>query len=81
MVAAEEVFLVDHTFCWSWRRCHFAVAMLLGKYFRTRADVIPGHVVKKPSVIAVVHDNMMGLKASVEVFHVVCIGGEGVDIV
>ena len=42
----------------------FAVAMLLGKFFRTRADVIPGHVVKKPAVIAVVHDETKGLKAA-----------------
>ena len=33
MVVAGEVFLVDRTFCRSWLRCPFAVAMLLGKYF------------------------------------------------
>ena len=40
------------------------VAMLLGKKFRTRADVRPVHVVKQPSVIAVVHDDTTGLKAA-----------------
>ena len=59
-----EVFLVNRTFCLSWRRCPFAVDMLLGKCFRTRADVIPDYVVKKPVVIAVVHDDMTGLKAA-----------------
>ena len=63
-VVAGDVLLVDRTFCLSWRRCRFAVAMLLSKFFRTRADVSPGHVVKKPAVIAVVHDDMTGLKAS-----------------
>ena len=64
MVVAGEVFLVDCTFCWSWRRCPFAVAMLLGKCFRTRAELIPGHVVKKSEVIAVVHVDTTGLKAA-----------------
>ena len=64
MVLAEEVFLVERTFCWSWQRCPFAVAMLLGKIFRTKADVRPGHVVKKPAVIAVVHDDTTGMKAA-----------------
>ena len=62
MVVAGEVFLVDCTFCQYWRRCPFAVAMILGKSFWTRADVIPGHVVKKPAVIVVVHDDTTGLK-------------------
>ena len=61
---AGEVFLVERTFCRSWRRCTFAVAMLLGKCFLTRAAVRPVHVVKKPAVIAVVHDDTMGLKAA-----------------
>ena len=61
---AGEVFLVDRTFFWSWRRCPFAVAMILGKCFRTRADVRLGHVVKKPAVIAVVHDDTTGMKAA-----------------
>ena len=39
------------------------MAMLSGKFFRKRADVRPGHVVKKPAVIAVVHDDTAGLKA------------------
>ena len=64
MVVAGEVFLVDCTFCRSWRRCPFAVAMILGNFFRTRADVSPGNVVKKPAVIAVVHDGKTGLKAA-----------------
>ena len=64
MVVAREMFLVDRTFCRSWRRCPFAVAMLLVKCFRTRADVSPGHVVKKPAVISVVHDDTTGLKAA-----------------
>ena len=63
MVVAGEVFLVDCTFCRYWQRCPFAVAMLLGKCFRTRADVRPGHVVKKPAVIMVVHDVTTGLRA------------------
>ena len=64
MVVAGEVFLVNRTFCLSWRRCPFAVDMLLGKCFRTRAEVIQGHVVKKPAVIAVAHDDTMGPKAA-----------------
>ena len=63
MVVAVEVFLVNRKFCWSWRRCPFAVAMLLGKCFQTRADVSPGRVVKKPAVIAVPHYDTKGLKA------------------
>ena len=59
---AGEVFLVDRTFCWSWRRSPFAMVTLLGKCFRTRADVRPCHVVKKPAVILVVHDETTGLK-------------------
>ena len=64
MVVAGEVFLVDRTFYRSWRRCPFAMAMLLSKCFRTRANVSLGHVVKKPAVIAVVHDDTTGLKAA-----------------
>ena len=64
MVVAGEVFLVYRTFFRSWRRCSFAVAMLLGKCFRTRVDKRPGHVVKKIVVIAVVHDDTTGLKAA-----------------
>ena len=63
MVVAGEVFLVDHTSCWSWRRCPFVVARLLGKCLRTRAEVRLGHVVKKPAVMAVVQVNTTGLKA------------------
>ena len=63
-VVTGDVFLVDRTFCWSWRRCPFAVAMLLGKCFQTRADVSLSHVVKKPEVIAVVHDYTTVLKAA-----------------
>ena len=62
MVVSGEVFLVDRTFCRSWRRCPFVVDMLLGNFFRTRAEVRPGHVVKKPAVIVVVHDDTTGLK-------------------
>ena len=64
MIVAGEVFLVDRMFFWSWRRCRFAVAMLLGKNFRTRTDVSLGHVGKKPVVIAVVHDDTMGMKSA-----------------
>ena len=64
MVVAGEVFLVDRTFCRSWWRCPFAVAMLLGKCFQTRADVRLGHVVNKPEVIAVAHDDTTVLKAA-----------------
>ena len=38
--------------------------MLLGKNFRTRAEVRSGHVVKKTAVIAMVHDNTTGLKSA-----------------
>ena len=62
MVVAGEVFLVDRMFCRSWKRCPFAVARLLSKCFRTRAELIPGHVVKKPAVIAVVQVDTTGLK-------------------
>ena len=61
---AGEMFLVERTFCWSWRRCPFAVAILLGKSFLTREAVSPGHVVKKPAVIVVVHNDTMGLKSA-----------------
>ena len=64
MLVAGEVFLVDRKFCRSWQRCPFAVAILLGKCFRTRVGLRPGHVVKKPAVIAVVHDATIGLKAA-----------------
>ena len=63
MVVDGEVFLVDRTFCRSWRRCPFAVAMILGKKFRTREELRPGHVVKKPAVITVVQVDTTGLKA------------------
>ena len=36
---------------------------LLGKCFRTRSELRPGHVVKKPAVIAVVQVDTKGLKA------------------
>ena len=36
----------------------------MGKCFLTRAAVSPGHVVKKPAVIAVVHDDTTRLKAA-----------------
>ena len=39
------------------------VAIIFGKCFRTRADVRPGHVVKKPALITVVHDDTTWLKA------------------
>ena len=39
------------------------MAILLGKCFQTKAEVRPGHVVKKPAVIAVVHVETTGLKA------------------
>ena len=40
------------------------MARLLGKCLRTRAEVIPGHVVKKPAVMAVVQVDTTGLKAA-----------------
>ena len=40
------------------------VAKLLGKFLWTRAEVRPGHVVKKPAVMAVVQVDTMGLKAA-----------------
>ena len=63
MGVAGEVVLVDRTFFQSWRRGPFAVARLLGKCLRTRAEVSPGHVVKKPEVMAAVQVNTAGLKA------------------
>ena len=63
MGVAGEVFLVERTFCRSWRRCPFAVARLLGKCLRTRAEMRPGHVVKKPEVMSAVQVDTMGLKA------------------
>ena len=39
-----------------------AVARLLGKSFCTSAELRPGHVVKKPAVIAVVQVETTGLK-------------------
>ena len=36
----------------------------MGNCFWTRADVRPGNVVKKPAVVAVVHDDTTGLKAA-----------------
>ena len=63
MVVAGEVFLVDHTFCRSWRRFPFAVTRLLGKCLRTRAEVRTGHGVETPEVMVAVQVNMTGLKA------------------
>ena len=64
MVVAGEVFLVDRIFFRYWRRCPFAVAVLLSNFFRTRAELRPGRVLKKPAVVAVVHVETTGLKAS-----------------
>ena len=64
MVVAGEVFLVDCTFCQYWRRCPFDVDILLGKCFRTRAELIPGRVVKKPAVIVGVRVDTTVLKAA-----------------
>ena len=36
----------------------------MGKCFWIRADLRPGYVVKKPAVVAVVHDDTTGLKAA-----------------
>ena len=63
MGVAGEVVLVERTFCRSWPRRPFAVARLLGKCLRTRAEVSPGHVVKKPEVMAAVQVDTTGLKA------------------
>ena len=64
MIVAGEVFLVDRMFCRSCRRLTFAVARLLGIFFRTRVELRPGHVVKKPVVVAVVQVDIMVLKAA-----------------
>ena len=64
MVVDREMFLVDCTLCRYLQRCPFSVAMLLGNFFRTRAEVSLGHVVKKPAVIAVIHDYTMDLKVT-----------------
>ena len=63
MGVVGEVFLVDRMVFWSWRRCPFAVARLLDKCLRTRSEVRPGHVVKKPEVMAIVQVDTTGLKA------------------
>ena len=63
-IVAGKVFLVDRTFCRSWRRCPFAVARFLGIFLRTRAEVRPGHVVNKPDVMAAVQVDKTGLKAA-----------------
>ena len=36
----------------------------MGKCFQTRAELRPGHVVKKPAVMAVVQVDTAGLKAA-----------------
>ena len=59
-----EVFLEDCTFFWSWRRRPFVVARLLGKCLRTRAEVRPVQVVKKPAVMTAVQVDTTGLKAA-----------------
>ena len=64
MIVAGEVFLVDRMFCRYCRRQPFVVARLLGKCFLTRAELRPGHVVKKPAVMAVVQVDTTGLKAA-----------------
>ena len=38
------------------------MARLLGKCLQTRAEVSPGHVMKKPEVMAAVQVNTTGLK-------------------
>ena len=63
MGVGVDVFLVDRTFCRSWHRCPFAVARLLGKCLRTRTEVRPSHVVKKPEMMAAVQVGSTGLKA------------------
>ena len=63
MGVSGEVVLVDRTFCRSWRRSPFAMARLLGQCLRTRAEVNPVHVVKKPEVMAEVQVDTTGLKA------------------
>ena len=40
------------------------MARLLGKLFITSAELIPGHVVKKPAVIAVFQVETTGMKAA-----------------
>ena len=63
MGVAGEVFLVDRTFFRSWCRWPFAVARLLGKCLRTRAEVRPGHGVKKTEVMAAFQVDTTGLNA------------------
>ena len=63
MGVVGEVILVDSTFCRSWRRRPLAVARILGKCLRTRAEVSPGHVVEKPEVMVAVQVDKAGLKA------------------
>ena len=40
------------------------MASILGKFLWTRAEVRPGHVVKKPAVMTVVQVDTTGLKAA-----------------
>ena len=65
MGEAGEVCQVDCTFCQYWRRCPFVVARLWGKCLRARAEVRPGHVVKKPEVMAAVQVDTTGLKSDI----------------
>ena len=54
--------LVERTFFRSCRKWPFAVARDLSKCLRTRLEVSPGQVVKKPASMAVVQVLMTGLK-------------------
>ena len=36
----------------------------MGKFLQTRSELIPGHVVKKPVVMAVVQVDTTGMKAA-----------------
>jgi hypothetical protein len=54
--------LVERTFLRSWRSWPFSVARDLGRCLRTRAEVKPGQVVKKPASMAAVQVLVAGLK-------------------
>ena len=59
-----EIDFVDRMFILVLRICPFAVAIDLGRCFLTRSDVSPGHVVKKPSSMALIQVDGTGLKAA-----------------
>ncbi len=56
------VVLVERTFLQSCLRWPLAVARDLGRCLRTKSEVRPGHVEKKPALMACVQVQVTGLK-------------------